>query len=143
MVTTFKLRKGQAGGLALTQKYGREYMQAIGRKGGRPRSLTVEDIIPTVASVSPGQGKEQRHEKGHGELLRLWNIKQASSYILPKGGACLSSGERSSLEDSQHLGVGEHDLPKNNPKSIIYLVPLPQPKPTVNPDPSPWEGGEG
>ena len=137
MTTATKLNKGQAGGLALTQKYGREHMRAIGRKGGRPRSLTVEDIIPNVAPASPEQGKEQRHEESHGELLRLWKIKQASLCILPKSEACLSSAERSSLEDSQHLGVGEHDLPKNKPL-LIAITHC-----NTDPNPGPPEGGVG
>jgi hypothetical protein len=110
MTTAAQLNKGQAGGLAVIQKYGQEHMQAIGRKGGRPRALTVKDIIPEAASADSGNGKGQRHGKSLKELLRLWRERQAASGIAgePSGAACLHNGERSSPEDSQHLGVGEH-----------------------------------
>jgi general stress protein YciG len=37
-------RAGQLGGSATARKYGNEYMQEIGRKGGRPRLLTSAEI---------------------------------------------------------------------------------------------------
>ena len=143
MVTTAKLLRGQAGGLALTQKYGREHMRAIGRKGGRPRALTSADIIPSIASAPHEQGKEQWHGKSHRELLRLWRERQAASDTTGGlGAACLFNSERSSLEDSQHLGVGELDLPKNNPSSIIPPGDSTLTT-THHTQPSPQEGGEG
>ena len=136
--TTQLLNRGQAGGLALVQKHGRQHMQAIGRKGGRPRSLTVEDITP-IASATCEQEKEKRHGKSRVELLRLWNVKRSSSCILPEGEDRLSSAERSSLEDSQHPGGGAQNTLTNKPLLMIPFVPLPQPTETSTP--APGRGG--
>jgi hypothetical protein len=103
MTTATKLNRGQTGGRVLIQKYGREHMRIIGQAGGRPRALTVKDIIPEAVSADSGNGKGQRHGKSLKELLGLWRERQAASTEgeLP-GAACLHNGERSSLEDSQH-----------------------------------------
>jgi len=44
MVTAVELTKQQKGGIALLEKYGTDYMRALGKKGGRPRSITINDI---------------------------------------------------------------------------------------------------
>ena len=83
--------KGQAGGLALVQKYGQEHLEEIGRMGGRPRALTVDDINRNIASVA--QIKERGHHgKGLKELLGLWRQKQACSAIITQEQACFQSG---------------------------------------------------
>lgn len=38
-----KQKAGRLGGLATFRKYGREGMVACGKKGGRPRALTIEE----------------------------------------------------------------------------------------------------
>lgn len=107
----------------------------------------MKDIIPEAVSADSGNGKGQRHGKSLKELLGLWRERQAASTEgeLP-GAACLFNGERSSLEDSQHLGVGELDLsPKNNPLLITLSSDPSQhaTQPTLTPTPAPRRGDRG
>lgn len=75
--TPMKLKRGQAGGIALVQKHGRDYMSDIGRRGGRPRSLII-DAFTSSGTVSGAQDikKEVVPGKGRKELLKLWKEKQ-------------------------------------------------------------------
>lgn len=81
--------KGQAGGLALVQKYGQEHMKDISRMGGRPRALSVGNINRNMASAAQKE-KEERHGKGLKELLRLWKERQACFAVVEQ--ACLPKG---------------------------------------------------
>jgi len=99
MTTATRLRKGQAGGLALVQKYGREHMENIGCLGGRPRAPTIDNIPASIAPAAKKRRKEIRRRESLKELLGLWEIKQASSGIIAQGGACLLNSERSNLEN--------------------------------------------
>ena len=81
--------KGQAGGLALIQKCGRDHMRDIGQLGGRPRALTIDDINRNIAPAA--QIKEREHGKGLKELLGLWRQRQACSAIIAPGRICLQS----------------------------------------------------
>jgi hypothetical protein len=40
----------QAGGLAVVKKYGSAYFSSLGKKGGRPRALTIEGLRSVSAS---------------------------------------------------------------------------------------------
>lgn len=44
-----KQKAGRQGGLVTYRKYGREYMRQLGRKGGRPHALTLEEIKQQAA----------------------------------------------------------------------------------------------
>lgn len=85
--------KGQAGGLALVRKYGHEHMRDIGRLGGHPRALTIDDIKQSIAPAAQKSEKEESHRKGLKELLRLWKQKQACSKIIAQEQACCQLAE--------------------------------------------------
>jgi len=101
--------RGQAGGLALVQKYGREYFSVIGRLGGRSRALTSDDINRNIAPAA--QIRERRHGKGLKELLRLWEEKQACSSIIAQGQACCQLGETAGRETRTGVGTTPGLLP--------------------------------
>jgi len=72
---------GKLGGLALKERYGREVFIVMGRLGGRPRSLTIEQIrnqqaLETEKNNAGGNGYPSRNLL---KLKRLWRIRQKSN----------------------------------------------------------------
>ena len=57
--------RARSGGRAVLAKYGRDFYVAIGRRGGRPRALTIEDLeTPRQGLKSPCKDIELRKGVG-------------------------------------------------------------------------------
>lgn len=78
-----KSLSGRIGGLQTFLRYGREGMSARGKLGGRPRALTLEDIIrQSQPFQSPGINEQRRMDTHYVQtnnlvkLQRLWRDRQ-------------------------------------------------------------------
>lgn len=81
-----------SGGQATLAKYGREFYQVIGRRGGRPHSLTIKDIeqrrsleMQLIKKKEVGRPSERSLQT----LRRLWALQRRACPPL-----LLSSGRR-------------------------------------------------
>jgi hypothetical protein len=80
-----KVAAGRLGGLALKEKYGREVFVAMGRAGGRPRALTLDEILKqsqplgaTGISENGGMDTPRVQTNSLRELKRLWRNRRQS-----------------------------------------------------------------
>ena len=80
VVEVLKQRHGVSGGMATLTRYGLEHYRRIGRMGGRPLSLTIEDIKRRTASSASDIKKEVMHGEGLPlkELKRLYAERRGS-----------------------------------------------------------------
>ena len=87
---------GKEGGIAVKEKYGIGHMRDIGRRGGltpsatrgRPRALTIEDIISHSTNSSGESVKTNNYKEGSPALasrytlLELWK-RRRGSFLCP------------------------------------------------------------
>jgi len=65
------MKRGQAGGAALVERYGNEHMREIGRKGVRPRSKNIHEVFASRQPI-----KIQEKELSQPVLLAAWRRRQ-------------------------------------------------------------------
>ena len=76
-MNTTQLEARRKGGAAVLAKYGREFYVAIGRRGGRPRSLTLEDMEQRRSQeFEETKIKEGGRPPGLNRLKRLWALRR-------------------------------------------------------------------
>jgi hypothetical protein len=86
-----KREAGRLGGITTLITHGRGFYSDIGKLGGRPR-LPILTEVRQQSAPSPNDKKEGRLPTSLRDLKVLYRL------------------QRSSLENSQHLGVGARDL---------------------------------
>ncbi len=90
-----KQEAGRMGGLATWRRHGKEHYVAMGKKGGRPRALTLEDILRQKQSQEAARDKENKTKEENGypsalssmslkQLKRLYRLRQHRSTGDPK-----------------------------------------------------------
>ena len=125
-LSRIKAEVGRKGGMATYAREGREGMSARGKAGGRPRSLTLDELVQQQ-SLDKNINVERRTDSLRAdklpnnikELKRLWNIKrgEAAANASPPE-VEVSTLPEGSLED---MNILTEALRKEHRAAGIYL----------------------
>lgn len=99
-----KIKAGRLGGLATKEKYGVEFFKINGTRGGRPHTLTIEDINRQSQPLKESEGgMDTPLPDSLKKLRRLWRDRQKST----ASGQILTAEVGSGSRPEQPLPEGE------------------------------------